>query len=87
MRTTMNISLPVPLKQWVEKQVNKKGYSTASECVRDVLRREQESEARARIDSRLTAAIQSGESTPLTSADWQRIRTEGLKQARNRRAK
>ena len=63
MRTTMNISLPAPLKQWVETQVSQKGYSTASEFVRDVLRRE---EARGRIDERLIAAIQSGESTPFT---------------------
>jgi antitoxin ParD1/3/4 len=83
----MNISLPAPLKRWVEKQVSKKGYSTASEYVRDVLRREQEQEARSRIDSRLVAAIQSGESTPLTQDDWQRIRTEGLKRARTGRKK
>ena len=87
MRTTMNISLPGPLKQWVEKQVSKKGYSTASEYVRDVLRREQEQEARARIDSRLVAAIKSGESTPLTQADWDRIRAEGLKLVGSRRKK
>ena len=87
MRTTMNISLPAPLKQWVEKQVGKKGYSTASEYVRDVLRREQEQEAVARIDGRLLAAMQSGESTPLNQKDWERIRTEGLKLARARRKK
>jgi antitoxin ParD1/3/4 len=83
----MNISLPAPLKQWVEKQVSKKGYSTASEYVRDVLRREQDQEARAWIDSRLAAAIQSGESTPLTQADWDRIGAEGLKLAGSRRKK
>jgi len=87
MRATMNISLPAPLKQWVEKQVSKKGYSTASEYVRDVLRREQDQEARAWIDSRLAAAIQSGELTPLTQADWDRIGAEGLKLAGSRRKK
>jgi antitoxin ParD1/3/4 len=80
----MNISLPAPLKQWVETQVSEKGYSTASEFVRDVLRRE---EARARIDDRLLTAIQSGESTPLNRRDWDRIRTEGLKLARAKRKK
>jgi antitoxin ParD1/3/4 len=85
MRTTMNISLPAPLKGWVEQQVAERGYSTASEFVRDILRREQEQSLRAAIDARLIQAIASGESTPMTAKDWQRIRTEGRKLARTRR--
>jgi antitoxin ParD1/3/4 len=88
MRSSMHISLPAPLKAWVEQQVDKKGFSTASEYVREVLRREQAQEARARIDGKLLAAIESGESTPLTRNDWARIRQEGLKRsAVNRRKK
>jgi antitoxin ParD1/3/4 len=85
MRTSMNISLPAPLKNWIEQQVEQRGYSTASEFVRDVLRREQEQAVRAAIDERLIQAIDSGESTPMTAKDWTRIRTEGLKRARTRR--
>jgi antitoxin ParD1/3/4 len=85
MRATMNISLPESLKEWVEKQVARKGYSTASEFVRDVLRREQEEEARERINRRLDDAIESGTSTPLTAPDWRKIRAEGMKLARGRR--
>jgi antitoxin ParD1/3/4 len=83
----MNISLPAPLKSWVEEQVEQRGYSTASEFVRDVLRREQEQTARAAIDERLVQAINSGESAPMTAKDWKRIRKEGLKRARSRRKK
>ncbi len=75
----MNISLPAPLKTWIEQQVDERGYSTASEFVRDVLRREQEQAARAAVDARLIQAIDSGKSTPMTANDWKRIRTEGLK--------
>ena len=85
MPTSMNISLPAPLKSWVEQQVEQRGYSTASEFVRDVLRREQERALRAAVDERLTQAIASGESTPLTRQDWERIRAEGTKRARRRR--
>ena len=60
MRTTMNISLPQALKSWVDRQIRAKGYSTASEYVRDVLRREQEEEVRARVDEKLLAALRSG---------------------------
>jgi antitoxin ParD1/3/4 len=87
MRTTMNISLPAPLKNWVEQQVEKRGYSTASEFVRDVLRREQEQVVRAAIDQRLTEAIKSGKSTAMTAEDWKRVRAEGSKRARARRKK
>jgi antitoxin ParD1/3/4 len=87
MRTSMNISLPAPLKSWVEQQVEERGYSTASEFVRDVLRREQEQAVRAAVDSRLLQAIDSGEATPMTAKDWKRIRTEGMKRARSGRKK
>mgnify|MGYP001606730173 CR=1 FL=1 len=83
----MNISLPEGLKDWVEQQVEERGYSTASEYVRDVLRREQEQAARKRVDSRLTEAINSGESTLMTRKDWERIRSEGMKLARGRQKK
>jgi antitoxin ParD1/3/4 len=75
----MNISLPATLKSWVEDQVEQKGYSTASEYIRDVLRREQ---ARDQVDARLTEALSSGPSTPMTRRDWQRIEAEGLKRLR-----
>ena len=82
----MNISLPAGLKNWVEKQVEENGYSTASEFVRDILRREQQHvRSRQEIDQLLTEAIESGESTPMTRKDWSRIRQEGLKRARSRR--
>lgn len=68
MRTTMNISLPEPLKQWVEKQVNQGGFSTASEYIRDVLRREQIVDLRSQIDRRLTGALNSGEPISYSSS-------------------
>lgn len=40
--TTMNISLPDTLKQFVDQQVATAGYGTSSEYVRDLIRREQE---------------------------------------------
>jgi antitoxin ParD1/3/4 len=85
MRTSMNISLPGPLKSWIEKQVEERGYSTASEFVRDLLRREQEQAVRGAIDSSLIKALESGESTPMTAKDWKRIRSEGAKRAHSRK--
>ena len=40
----MNISLPETLKGFVEDQVQARGYSTSSEYVRELIRREQDRE-------------------------------------------
>jgi antitoxin ParD1/3/4 len=40
--STMNISLPVNLKEFVDEQVNRRGYGTISEYVRELIRRDQE---------------------------------------------
>ena len=39
---TMNISLPDPMKSWVEAQTGTGRYSNVSDYVRDLIRREQE---------------------------------------------
>jgi len=40
----MNISLPEPMKAFVETQVSERGYGTSSEFIRDLIRREQDRE-------------------------------------------
>lgn len=40
---TMNVSLPDPLKEWVEDRVKTGRYANASDYVRDLIRRDQES--------------------------------------------
>jgi antitoxin ParD1/3/4 len=57
---TMNISLPDTLKQWASSQ---KGYSNASDYVRDLIRRDQERAARtAHLQALIDEALASGES-------------------------
>ena len=41
---TMNISLPEQLKSFVDEQVERRGYGTSSEYVRDLIRRDEERE-------------------------------------------
>ena len=40
--STMNISLPESLKDFVDDQVGTRGYSTSSEYVRDLIRRDRD---------------------------------------------
>ena len=39
---TMNVSLPDPMKEWVEAQSRTGRYSNASDYVRDLIRRDQD---------------------------------------------
>lgn len=39
---TMNVSLPDPMKDWVEDQIRTGHYSNVSDYVRDLIRRDQE---------------------------------------------
>lgn len=39
---TMNVSLPDPMKEWVETQLQTGRYSNASDYVRDLIRHDQE---------------------------------------------
>lgn len=63
---TMNVSLPDPMKDWVEAQAASGRYSNASDYVRDLIRRDQERQA-ALIDlQQLVAEAQaSGPPRPL----------------------
>jgi len=79
----MNISLPPQLKAWLEEQVEQNGYGTASEYVRDLLRRQRLAlDTKAKIESKLLAAIDSGNSIPMSARDWKRIKSEGLRRLR-----
>lgn len=58
---TMNISLPDPMKNWVEAQARSGRYSNASDYVRDLIRRDQERAAQiARLQTAITGGIESG---------------------------
>lgn len=63
--STMNISLPDSLKQFVDQQVATAGYGTSSEYVRELIRHDQE---RTRLRDLL---LQGAQSAPTGLADKQ----------------
>jgi len=58
--TSLNISLPDPLKSYVEGRVASGDYSTPSEFVRNLIRQDKE-QRRARLETELLDALQSKE--------------------------
>ena len=71
--TSMNISLPEPLKLFVEEQVSKGGYSTASEYLRELIREAQRRQNREELEVQLLAGLQSPTSE-MTANDWTALR-------------
>ena len=73
-QTSMNISLPDTLRQWVEDRVIIEGYGTASEYFRALVREDQKRNARQNLDQKLVEALEGGEATEMTSEDWRHVR-------------
>lgn len=58
---TMNVSLPEPMKEWVEQQAQSGRYSNASDYVRDLIRRDQDKAAKiAHVQALVTEGLESG---------------------------
>ena len=77
--TTMNISLPEPLKNFVDNQVQDGGYSTSSEYVRDLIRRDQVRRAEQQLAALIMEGLESGSAIPADDNYWKNKRT-ALKQ-------
>jgi antitoxin ParD1/3/4 len=73
--TTMNISLPDEMKAFVEAQIAKEGYASASEYLRALIRDAQKRMARMELDAKLLEGLQ-GPVVEMTPDDWDSIRRE-----------
>ncbi len=67
---TMNVSLPDALKDFVDDRVQKDGYSTSSEYVRELIRADQVRQAERELLALLRAGLESGEAIPVTRSYW-----------------
>jgi antitoxin ParD1/3/4 len=74
---SMNISLPDPLKQFVDAEIAKGRYSSASEYIRELIRADEKHKAEDQLEALLLEGL-SSEETALTPADWKAIRKEAL---------
>ena len=74
---SMNISLPDPLKQFVDDQIAAGRYSTVSEYVRELIRDDEKRKAEDRLEALLLEGL-GGDESPLTREDWASIRKDAL---------
>lgn len=67
--TTMNVSLPEEMKHWVEQQARSGRFGNSSDYVRDLIRRDQERQAKiAHLQQLVNEGLESGPSD-MTMAD------------------
>lgn len=75
---TLNISLPDTMKTEVEEIIATEGYGNTSEFFRDLVRNYLKERRERKIEDLLLEGINSGESTPLTKGDFEKIKERGL---------
>jgi antitoxin ParD1/3/4 len=78
---TMNVSLPQPLKRYVDEKVSSGVYGSASEFVREVIREkyerdQQRDEARQVLAAKLLGGLDSGKPIAFTKAHFRRKKAE-----------
>ena len=74
---SMNISLPEPLRRFVDGQIAQGRYSSVSEYMRELIRADEKRKAEEELEARLL----SGLASPLAEMDageWETLRREGL---------
>jgi antitoxin ParD1/3/4 len=82
--TSMNISLPEELKNYVERQTGS-GYSTPSEYVRELIREDQKRRAKERLDALLVEGLNSGAALPADAEFWSELKREAMARIKARK--
>ncbi len=71
--TSMNLSLPEPLKLFVDQQVTKGGYCTVSEYVLELIREAKRRTDRQELEAKLLAGTQSP-TAEMSAGEWTQLR-------------
>lgn len=73
---TMNVSLPDPLKQFVDEEVREGGFASISDYIRDLIRQRQREKAAAFLRQLIAEGMASGPSEPVTAETFEQMRKE-----------
>ena len=77
--TTVTISLPESLKEFIDAEVQTKGYGNVSEYVRGLLRAAQAKDADARLEALLLEGLASGKDAALTKDFWRELKVDAVR--------
>jgi antitoxin ParD1/3/4 len=68
-RNTLSFSLPETMRSYIDARVSSGHYGNTSEYIRDLVRKDQTDEAKARLRAMIEAGLASGPAVPLSLAD------------------
>ena len=81
----ITISLPMPLREFVDRQIAVRGFGNVSEYFRTLLREAQEKERETRLEELLLEGLNSGEDIPLNDQFWKDLRAEAAHMVEQRK--
>lgn len=77
--TTLTISLPDSLKEFVDAEVRTKGFGNTSEYVRGLLREAQAKETDARLEALLLESLSKDQDVAVSADFWTELRRDAAK--------
>ncbi|MHB1359256.1 MAG: type II toxin-antitoxin system ParD family antitoxin [Rhodocyclaceae bacterium] len=72
-RNTLSFALPETMRAYIDARVATGHYGNTSEYIRDLVRKDQVEESRARLRALIEAGLASGPGTPWTEADREEL--------------
>lgn len=86
--TTLTISMPESMREYIDQQVKAKGFGNTSEYLRSLVRGDQEAQAAKRLESLLLEGLESGGADiEMNPEFWRDLKAEALELARTKRRK
>jgi len=73
---TMNVSLPDPLKQFVDEEVREGGFASTSDYMRDLIRQRQRAKAAELLRQLIAEGLASGPAGEVTANTFEQMRKE-----------
>jgi antitoxin ParD1/3/4 len=84
--STMTISLPEDLKQFVKKRSLTAHYGTPSDYIRGLIREDLKRLEEERLEQELRKGLRSGKGIPMTQEMWKQLRAEAARRIRSKRS-
>jgi len=82
---TVNVSLPRKLRADMMREIRRQGYASASEYVRDLIRKDLRAEAIEQVDQMLLEGLRSGPGKRITEDFWRKLKAEVIKRGHRAR--
>jgi putative addiction module CopG family antidote len=74
--STMSISLPKNLKEFVKQRTQQAHYGTPSDYIRGLIREDLKQLEQEQLEQELLTGLRSGKGIPMTTSAWKRLHAE-----------